>query len=179
MGIAELDCRIGICWLLCYGMVWFGMPSDEGALGSLTQIFLLNFSCWHSIRACAKCLAKFFYERACWRSIRGEAPLSFRPHNSRSADCLLQNILVTSALLGHLFSVSSGARLCLCLVACALVRPKFQNLGYARVTQGCVKTTLPISIWGLPVWKWAGRRKNSHMGTPRISLLVRDRIRSL
>ena len=60
MGIAELDCGIGIRWLLCYGMVWFGMPSDEGALGSLTQIFLLKFSCWHSIRACTKWIAQIF-----------------------------------------------------------------------------------------------------------------------
>ncbi len=39
--------------------------------------------------------------------------------------------------------------------------------GNRRLTEGRIKTTLPISIWGIPVQKWGGRPKNSHMGTPR------------
>ncbi len=39
-----------------------------------------------------------------------------------------------------------------------------------RGTHGHVKTTIPISIWGIPVWKRAGRHKYSHMGTPRFGM---------
>ena len=40
----------------------------------------------------------------------------------------------------------------------------------ARMTQGHVNTTLPISIWGVPVRKWAGRVEYSHMGSPRFRI---------
>jgi hypothetical protein len=32
------------------------------------------------------------------------------------------------------------------------------------------KTTLPISIWGVPEQKWAGRLEYSHMGSPRFRI---------
>jgi hypothetical protein len=32
------------------------------------------------------------------------------------------------------------------------------------------KNTLPISIWGVPVRKWAGRLEYSHMGSPRFRI---------
>ena len=32
------------------------------------------------------------------------------------------------------------------------------------------KNTLPISIWGVPVRKWAGRVEYSHMGSPRFQI---------
>jgi hypothetical protein len=32
------------------------------------------------------------------------------------------------------------------------------------------KNTLPISIWGVPVRKWAGRVEYSHMGSPRFRI---------
>jgi hypothetical protein len=32
------------------------------------------------------------------------------------------------------------------------------------------KNTLPISIWGVPVRKWAGRLEYSHMGNPRFRI---------
>ena len=32
------------------------------------------------------------------------------------------------------------------------------------------KNRLPISIWGVPIRKWAGRVKYSHMGSPRFRI---------
>jgi hypothetical protein len=32
------------------------------------------------------------------------------------------------------------------------------------------KNTLPISIWGVPVRKWAGRVEYSYMGSPRFRI---------
>ena len=29
------------------------------------------------------------------------------------------------------------------------------------------KNTVPVTIWGVPVWKGGGRQKISHLGTPR------------
>jgi len=29
------------------------------------------------------------------------------------------------------------------------------------------KNTVPVTIWGVPVWKGRGRQKNLHLGTPR------------
>ena len=29
------------------------------------------------------------------------------------------------------------------------------------------KNTVPVTIWGVPVWKGGGRQKNLHLGTPR------------
>ena len=36
----------------------------------------------------------------------------------------------------------------------------------ALVTQWTAKTTVPVSKLGLPLWKWPGRLKKSHLGTP-------------
>ena len=35
------------------------------------------------------------------------------------------------------------------------------------VTKWMAKNTVPVTIWGVPVWKGGGRQKNSHLGTPR------------
>ena len=94
--IAELE-FVGCCFMVWY--VWYARQMR------VLWAALHKFSCSN------------FFERACWRSIRGEAPLSLSQHNSQSADCWLQNFLVTSASLGHLFLVSSGARLRLCSAA--------------------------------------------------------------
>jgi hypothetical protein len=32
------------------------------------------------------------------------------------------------------------------------------------------ETTLPISIWGVPLWKWAGTLGYSHTGNPRFQI---------
>jgi hypothetical protein len=33
------------------------------------------------------------------------------------------------------------------------------------------KTRIPVSIWGLPVWKQGGRQKKYHLGNPRSKIL--------
>jgi hypothetical protein len=38
--------------------------------------------------------------------------------------------------------------------------------GARCVTQWPAKTTVPVSIRGVPTWKHAGRLRNSHLGTP-------------
>ena len=99
------DCRIGLRnWNLLVVVLWYGLVWYARQMRVLWAA-LHKFSCSN------------FFERACWRPIRGEAPLSLSQHNSQSADCWLQNFLVTSASLGHLFLVSSSARLRLCSVA--------------------------------------------------------------
>jgi hypothetical protein len=35
------------------------------------------------------------------------------------------------------------------------------------VTKWMAKNTVPVTIWGVPVWKGGGRRNISHLGTPR------------
>ena len=35
------------------------------------------------------------------------------------------------------------------------------------VTKWVAKNTVPITIWGVPIWKGGGRLKFSHLGTPR------------
>jgi len=35
------------------------------------------------------------------------------------------------------------------------------------VTKWMAKITVPVTIWGVPVWKGGGRRNISHLGTPR------------
>jgi hypothetical protein len=35
------------------------------------------------------------------------------------------------------------------------------------VTEWMAKNTVPVTIWGVPVWNGGGRRKISHVGTPR------------
>ena len=35
------------------------------------------------------------------------------------------------------------------------------------VTKWVAKNTVPITIWGVPIWKGGGRLKISHLGTPR------------
>ncbi len=34
------------------------------------------------------------------------------------------------------------------------------------MTKWMAKNTVPITIWGVPVWLWGGRQKSSHLGTP-------------
>jgi hypothetical protein len=42
----------------------------------------------------------------------------------------------------------------------------WQCSGTWCVTQWPAKTTVPLSIWGVPMWKRASRLRNSHLGTP-------------
>ena len=35
------------------------------------------------------------------------------------------------------------------------------------VTKWMAKNTVPVTIWGVPIWKGGGRQKNTHLGTPR------------
>ncbi len=35
------------------------------------------------------------------------------------------------------------------------------------VTEWMAKNIVPVTIWGVPVWKGEGRQKISHLGTPR------------
>ena len=34
------------------------------------------------------------------------------------------------------------------------------------VTKLMTKNTVPVTIWGVPVWFWGGRQKKLHLGTP-------------
>ena len=39
------------------------------------------------------------------------------------------------------------------------------------VTGKKTKICLPVRIWGFTVWKWAGRKKNYHLGNPNYGIL--------
>ncbi len=49
----------------------------------------------------------------------------------------------------------------------AKIFPKFWAAKILCVTQWPAKTTVPVSIRGVPIWKNAGRQKKSQLGTPR------------
>jgi hypothetical protein len=51
--------------------------------------------------------------------------------------------------------------------AAAKILPKFWAAKILGVTQWLAKTTVPVSIRGVLIWKRAGRQKKSHLGTPR------------
>jgi hypothetical protein len=46
----------------------------------------------------------------------------------------------------------------------------FDSTGGSMRDLEVAKNTLPISIWGVPVRKWAGRVEYSHMGSPRFRI---------
>jgi hypothetical protein len=48
--------------------------------------------------------------------------------------------------------------------------PKFGGRCSSMHDLEVTKNTLPISIWGVPVQKWAGRVEYSHMGSPRFRI---------
>ena len=48
--------------------------------------------------------------------------------------------------------------------------PKFGGRYSSMRDLEVAKNTLPISIWGVPVRKWAGRVEYSHMGSPRFRI---------
>ncbi len=48
----------------------------------------------------------------------------------------------------------------------AKVLQKFRAAKILCMTQWPAKTTVPVSIWGVPIWKHAGQLRSSHLGTP-------------
>ncbi len=54
---------------------------------------------------------------------------------------------------------------------CSVCKRKLDRFGKKDIlkceTKWMTKNTVPITIWGVPIWKGAGRRKNLHLGTPR------------
>ena len=50
-------------------------------------------------------------------------------------------------------------------------RPKVLVMHQHCRTQWMAKNKVPISIWGLPIWKWGGRQNNSHLGTPHFHMV--------
>ncbi len=49
-------------------------------------------------------------------------------------------------------------------------KPKFGGRCSSMRDLEVTKTMLPISIWGVPIQKWAGRLGYSHMGNPRFRI---------
>ncbi len=49
-------------------------------------------------------------------------------------------------------------------------KPKFGGRCSSMRDLEVAKATLPISKWGVPVWKWAGRLGYSHMGNPHFQI---------